>query len=293
MKKQLLLVYNIRAGSFKIRYRLNRIRRLIETEGFNVKCAALEQVTDIKPLIGSCSAVVVAGGDGSVNVVADRLLREEIADPPPLAVLPWGTANDLYRQIYQGGTVADILAAIKTGNTARLDIGQVNNRYFVNVAAAGMFSDVAYLTPGTAKKLLGKPAYYLHALGKLLTYKPFQLTIEADGKCLEEEVLLFLVLNGSRAGGLFIIAPGAALNDGKLHFVALKKGLPVSQMLKLLYWVLRGISPDQPGIIYLTAKYLTLQFPADRIPVVDGEQGPLPPLEIKLLPARLPFYTPG
>ncbi len=292
MKNRLLLIYNIKAGSIRTTRRLNKIRRLIENEGFEVKDTPLDKVTAIKPLISECDAILVAGGDGSVNVVADHLLRENIKNPPPLAVLPGGTANDIYQQIYKGHKLKDVLAVIKKGTTTRLDIGQANNRYFVNIAAAGMFSDVAYLTPRTFKRLLGTPAYYIHALIKVMTYKPFKLNIKADGEYLDEEVLVFLVLNGSLAAGLFIIAPDAALNDGKLHLLAIKKSMNISQVVKLLYRVLRGITPDQPGVIYLTAKNMTMQFPENQVLVIDGEKGPPPPVEIKLLPARLPFYTP-
>ncbi len=292
MKKRLLLIYNIKAGSVKTTRRLNKIRRLIENEGFEVKDTALDKVTAIKPLISECDAILIVGGDGSINVVVDHLLREEIENPPPLAVLPGGTANDIYHQIYKGCKIKDILAAIKKGNITRLDIGQANNRYFVNIAAAGMFSDIAYLTPGTVKRLLGTPAYYIHALIKVMTYRPFKLNIKTGSKNLEEEVLLFLVLNGSQAAGLFIIAPDAALNDGKLHLLALKKNMNISQVVKLVYRVLRGITPDQQGVIYLTAKNMSMQFPESHVLVIDGEKGPLPPVKIKLLPARLPFFTP-
>ena len=292
MKKQLHVIYNIKAGSIKTKNRLNEILRTIENEGFKVKHTALDKVTEIKPLIGGCDAILVAGGDGSINVVVDYLLREEIENPPPLAVLPGGTANDIYHQIYEGRTMKEILTVIKKGTITRLDIGQVNDRYFVNIAAAGMFSDVAYLTPGIVKRLFGTPAYYIHALGKVMTYRPFKLTIKTDGEFLEEEVLLFLVLNGSQAGRLFIIAPDAALNDGKLHFLAIKKSMHITQMIKLLYRVLRGITPDQPSVIYLTAKNMAMQFPKEQLLVIDGEKGPPSPLEIKLLPACLPFYTP-
>jgi len=292
LKKQLLFIYNIKAGSVRTKKRLNKILRLLENEGFQVKDTPLDKVTEIKPFISECDAILIAGGDGSINVVVDHLLREEIENPPPLAVLPGGTANDIYHQIYKGCKIKDILAVIKKGNITRLDIGQANNRYFVNIAAAGMFSDVAYLTPRTFKRLLGTPAYYIHALIKVMTYRPFKLTIKTDGEYLEEEVLVFLVLNGSQAAGLFIIAPDAALNDGKLHLLALKKSMNISQVVKLLYRVLRGITPDQPGVIYLTAENMTMQFPESHVLVIDGEKGPLPPVEIKLLPARLPFYTP-
>lgn len=293
MQKQVFLVYNPGSGSMRGKNGFQRIVRLLEEEGFSVKCADLQTIEALKPLVGNSDALAIAGGDGTVNAVASLLLNEGIENPPPLAIFPGGTANDLFRQIYRNRTAGDIPALIREGRTAALDIGRINDSYFVNVAAAGMFVDVAYLTPGRVKRLLGKPAYYLHALVKLFTYRSFKLIIETEIESREEKVLLFSVLNGSKAGGLFTVAPGAALNDGKLHLLAIKKGLTAARMVNILYRAMRGTALDLPGVINLSATEFKLHFPDDRQTVIDGEVGPPPPLQIKMLPGRLPFYTPG
>lgn len=292
MKQKVLLVYNDKAGSFKVGYSRKTLYHALENEGFLVESVPPDQFNQNIPLLEDYSALVVAGGDGSVNSVVEQLIKNKIEKPPPLAVFPWGTANDLYRQLYNKGSgIGDVIAVIKNGKISWLDVGQVNERYFVNVIASGLFSDVSCLTPGAFKRLLGKTAYYLHALLRFPTYRPFDLKFEVNGKVSEEKVYLFLVLNGSRVGGLFNPAPEALLNDGKLHFLAIKKDLTPMQGFKILECFLRGGTPDLPSTINFTGKSIHLAYSNNLPLIVDGEKGPQPPLEIKLNPARIPFFT--
>ncbi|MGM0652895.1 MAG: diacylglycerol/lipid kinase family protein [Bacillota bacterium] len=292
MRKKVLLIYNERAGYFKIDYSRKMLCRLIEKKGYHVESVDTEKFAGVIYSLDSYSVLIVAGGDGSVNSVVEQLINHNVEKPPPLAVLPWGTANDLYRQLYnKGSDTGDVIDVIKNGNLCWLDIGQVNEHFFVNVVASGLFSDVSCLTPGVFKRLLGKTAYYLHALLRLFTYRPFVLHIAVNGEVLEEKVYLFLILNGSRVGGLFNPAPEAVLNDSKLHFLGIKKDLTPVQVLKILKCFLQGGTPELPGTINFTGKIMHLTY-ANNLPlVVDGEKGPKPPLEIKLIPARIPFFT--
>jgi len=292
MNQKVLLVYNDKAGLLKVGYSRRTLLHILENDGFLVESVPPDQFAREVPSLEDYTALIVAGGDGSVNSVVDQLIKYNVEKPPPIAVLPWGTANDLYRQLYKKNSgIGDVTNVIKNGKLSWLDIGQVNECYFVNVIASGLFSDVSCLTPGVFKRLLGKTAYYLHALLRFFTYQPFDLQLEVNGDVLEEKVYLFLVLNGSRVGGLFNPAPEAVLNDGKLHFIAIKKDLTLVQVFKILKCFLRGGTPDLPSTINFTDKRMHLAYSNNLPLVVDGEKGPQPPLEVKLIPARIPFFT--
>ena len=292
MNHKVLLVYNDKAGSFKVGYSRKALFNILENDGFSVESVPPDQFGREIPSLENYTALIVAGGDGSVNSVVEQLINHNVEKPPPIAVLPWGTANDLYRQLYNKGSgIGDVIDVIKNDKLSWLDIGQVNERYFVNVIASGLFSDVSCLTPGIFKRLLGKTAYYLHALLRFFTYRPFVLQFAVNGEVLEEKVYLFLILNGNRVGGLFNPAPEAVLNDGKLHFLAIKKDLTLVQVFKILKCFLRGGTPDLPGTINFIGKSMHLIYSNNLPLVVDGEKGPKPPLEVKLITARIPFFT--
>jgi diacylglycerol kinase (ATP) len=76
--------------------------------------------------------VLVCGGDGSVGWVLSVIEQTKfLAAPPPVAILPLGTGNDLARALNWGATYADneppskILARVLDSRTVRLDRWQI------------------------------------------------------------------------------------------------------------------------------------------------------------------------
>lgn len=288
---RILLIYNLYSVPRWRKYRLKKLVHLAKQKGFKVNSLPLSRGPEIRNDVRNHEVLLIAGGDGTVNLIVEKLLQENLKNPPPLAIIPWGTSNDLAAQLNRGQhTIANILHSIQQNKIQWLDVGRVNKGYFVNVVAGGMFANIAYLTGNTAKRWLGRAAYYLYGLSKIYSYRSFPLHIQAPGIHLEERIRLFLVLNGQRAGGIFQPAPDAALNDGQLHLVALKKEVKPSQLAPTLFRMLRGCRSPQPGILYLTAHQFYLDFPYHMYkPVVDGEEGPPPPLQLDVLPSHLPL----
>ena len=79
----------------------------------------------------------------------------------PLAILSAGTVNDFARYMQLPQTSAGFCRMIKNFETTKVDVGKVNDEYFINVLAAGLLTDVAYKVPKKTKALFGKMAYYL------------------------------------------------------------------------------------------------------------------------------------
>ncbi len=298
MKDKVLIIYTPRPGTLYLHRRLSHLSREFQRNGVETVRVSVaqfihEKLTDKKKLeLQEYLSLVVAGGDGSVNAVVEKLLQHYPETFPPLAVVPWGTSNDVARQLNSSKvTAAKLLANLNRGNVFNLDVGEVNGRCFINVAAGGMFTDVAHRTSEAAKRVLGRGAYYLYGVSKIFSYRPFPLKVQLDEGSLafEEEVFLFLVLNGSKVGGLFWLAPEASFQDGQLHLIVFTKRLPWFQGGKILLRALRGKSLNYPGTAYYTAPHLQLEFPCQQAAVIDGEKGPPPPWDIKILPSRVPF----
>ena len=159
------------------------------------------------------SYVVVGGGDGSVNRILPSLVKTQI----PLVVIPLGTANNLARHYNLSYDIAESLRVIQTGIEKKIDLGVVNNIYFVNVVGLGLSTYVNTRVPSLLKKYLGAFAFVLTAFYLSTKIRPFILYIIADGKSYTRRSWQISVCNGRHYGNGLTVKHDASLRDGKLH----------------------------------------------------------------------------
>tara|TARA_R110002049_G_scaffold4601_1_gene31641 strand:+ start:22398 stop:23330 length:933 start_codon:yes stop_codon:yes gene_type:complete len=164
--------------------------------------------------------VIAGGGDGTVNEVVGGLLSTEQPNKTAVAVLPYGTANDFAAGC--GIPIGDPFAALTLaamGNTFAIDIGQANDRYFVNVASGGFGAQVTANTPPELKKALGGAAYSLMGVVTAAKASPYHSRVTfPDGTSRSGDILVMTAANGRQCGGGQQVAPRARLNDGLLDF---------------------------------------------------------------------------
>lgn len=167
--------------------------------------------------------IVSGGGDGTLNGIVNVLMTMKQADPVSLGVLPLGTANDFARGA--GLPLNDLSSALHiaaVGEATPIDIGQANDRFFINVASGGFGAEVTATTPQDMKLALGGAAYSIMGLVKVLQLKPYVgRIIFADGTAKKWEMVVMAVGNSRFAGGAFEVAPRASLTDGLLDLTAL------------------------------------------------------------------------
>jgi len=102
--------------------------------------------------------ILAVGGDGTVNEVVSGLLDGK--HQTPLAILAAGTVNDFAYAMKLPRSDNAMAKMIRQGKTRLIDVGQANDRFFVNVAAGGLLTDVAYKVSSDAKTVLGTLAYF-------------------------------------------------------------------------------------------------------------------------------------
>ena len=234
-------------------------------------------------------AIIAAGGDGTVHHVINGMVAA--GTPLPLGIVPVGTVNDFasYLGIPQG--VKECCEIILKGKVKPLDVGAVNDRYFLNVVSGGLLTDVPHTTSVRLKNMLGRLAYYAKGLEVLPKFKPLQLSISADCGVWEENCYLFLVLNSTSAGGFKNLAPYAKVDDGLLD-VLLIKDCPLSSLLPLLIKLLRGQHLADSNVINFQTTRLSIVSREKVKSDLDGEIGPGMPLNIKVLPKAVNVYVP-
>jgi lipid kinase YegS len=240
--------------------------------------------------------VAAGGGDGTVNEVVRGVMEAGEGSGgalrSALAVVPLGTANDF--AVGCGVPVGDIAAALKIAAThpaTPIDVGRVNDRYFINAASAGFGAEVTANTPKEVKRTLGGAAYTIMGLVTALRMAPYPARITAPGLDLAGEIVFLTVANGPQTGGGFRVAPQAQLDDGRLDllvvrdFELLRTGELISEIQQLE-------TGDQEYVHYHQVESLT--FEVDRpIPMnLDGEPFTDQSFRFSILPKRLPVILP-
>ncbi|XGV95200.1 MAG: lipid kinase [Leptolyngbya sp. BL-A-14] len=165
------------------------------------------------------SAVVIGGGDGTLNAAVDALVETKL----PLGILPLGTANDLVRTLNLPQTLSEACQVVAQGHRHSIDLGRVNDKYFFNVASCGLSIKITRELSGRLKKRWGVVAYAIAALRAILTVRRFTVVIQVDdGAEMTRRSLQIAVGNGRYYGGGLTIARDAAIDDQRLDLYSLE-----------------------------------------------------------------------
>lgn len=244
----------------------------------------------MKEAIKTCNEdydiIIVSGGDGTVNEVAKGILLS--GKSVPLAILPSGTVNDFANYINIPKNTNDFYRMIKEGRTLDVDIGIVNGNYFVNVAAGGLLTNIAYEVSVESKTLLGRLAYYFEGARELTsnTLETKKIKIASKEFSGEVDVVLFLISNSSSIGGFKKIAPEADILDGFLDVVIIKKS-EITELANIFINVLTGDHINHPNVIYFKTDSISIES-EEKVPLdLDGEFGGYLPAKFEVIPNGL------
>ena len=289
--KQVLMIYNPNAGNGIIINHLDMIINMFGDSGIFVVPFRIGGVFDIDKVISELDTerfdqLIVAGGDGTINLVVNAMLRYDIHIP--LAIFPAGTANDMAGSLGIPLTMEGMIKTALSDDLIKVDVGKAGSKYFVNVLAIGMLVDVSQKTDPMIKNTLGLGAYYLRTLAEIPFARANKLRIISKECTLEEEVSAVLVMNGRAAGGFKTVAPLSKVGDGMLDVVVVRK-LILPVMLPALLTVMMGQHIDDKRFEYFRTDNLRIEpMKGEEVDTdVDGEKGDPLPLDIEILPGRL------
>ena len=237
------------------------IRQSTEREG--------EATVAARAIAEGCTTLVAVGGDGTWSNVANAILRSG-ADCR-LALIAAGNGNDFAKTI--GAPAGDVVATarlVASGVDRRVDVGKIEDRFFINIAGFGL--DVAVLEEVARVKWLRGDALYIYAaLRQLGSCSRAAIGIRSPARERASEPHLMLVIaNAQFFGGTFRIAPSASITDGMLDAVAIRDASPFRR-LRLFGAVIRGRHEAMPDVDIERSAAFTLRFLAPPAYETDGE----------------------
>ncbi len=269
MKKKIIIIINPKSGSGKITTLKRKLDQYLDSALFQYEILTTHHRGHATELARAAVksqtyAIIAAGGDGTINEVAQALVHTSTA----LGIIPMGSGNGLS---YHLGMDRNINKAIKVINShALLDIdsGWANDSFFVNVAGIGLDAAVAYRIMNNPNK--GFIPYLLASLKESLSFKFFKAQVTIDDSVEVGEYVLVVVANGSFYGYNFAITPQALLDDG-LFDVLLVKKVNLFGYIPLVYRMLTKTMDKSPNVIYKKAKKISIQTQDKTYFQIDGE----------------------
>lgn len=207
--------------------------------GFDLMVSSPSSPREVAPWIeahaAGAGAVVVVGGDGSVNATAPALVKTGL----PLGIVPAGTANDLARTLGLPEDLDAAAAVITAGHRRRIDLGDVNGHLFFNVASLGLSAELARQLTRETKRRFGRLGYALAAAKVLIRARPFRALIVSSEGAARVKTLQIAVGNGRYYGGGMAVQHNAEIDDAHLDLYSLETGR-VWKLLAMLHAFRKG-----------------------------------------------------
>lgn len=292
--KRARIIYNPTSGRELFKRYLADVLQKLEKAGYETSCHATSGAGDATlaarvAVERKYDLVIAAGGDGTINEVVNGLAEQEYR--PKLGIIPVGTTNDFARALHIPRDVLEATDIIVKGDTIPVDIGRMNDKYFINIAGGGRLTELTYEVPSKLKTMLGQLAYYLKGMEMLPSIRATQVSIEYDGKLFEGEVMLFLVCLTNSVGGFEKLSPNSSINDGLFTLLILKKS-NLADFIRIATLAIRGEHIHDPSVIYTKANHIKVNSQEIVQLNLDGEFGGLLPAEFENLYRHLEVFVP-
>ncbi|MGX7108186.1 diacylglycerol/lipid kinase family protein [Facklamia miroungae] len=301
--KKILIIANPGSGKGKaVSYAEQLAEVLIESYNVEIEQRVTEKPQDAYEWAKTTSSkdrdtIICLGGDGTVNEVISGLMQNQ--HPPHFAFLPLGTVNDLARSLGISLNPEKAIQQFRFLEQKKLDVGQVNDQYFVNVLALGAIPSAVLETESKIKNKIGSLAYFFDGVKAMFEEENFDLSITVDDEeSYQIQTNLLLLTLTSSVGGMENILSKDHLFDGYGHLYAFKGSLAVSSLMTFIEEKgLPSHEVDNDSLLSLVGKSFKLKAndsnKAKAIKAnIDGDEGPILPLTIAIHAHALSIWVP-
>lgn len=179
--------------------------------------------------------VIAAGGDGTINEVIQELAGSETA----LGVLPIGTVNIWARETHIPLNEAGAREVLLRGRTRCIDLGRVNDRYFLLMVGVGLDGKVIHAVEKKSAKRLGVLGYLLVGAWLGLGYESFRATLSMNGRTVRKNALQIIIGNTQLYAGAIQYTWQAKCDDGLLDVCIVRRRSTLGRIAVLFDFLLR------------------------------------------------------
>ena len=248
-------------------------------------------------VLENCSPIIVAGGDGTIGDAVNGLVRASKSTTEvlgPLGIMPTGSANDIAFALGLPTDLNQAAKVIAAGKTRPMDLGKLNDRYFVNNSAAGL---EPYVTIKHEKIswIKGMARYLIAAVQAIMDKPEWHGNVNWDGGEYKGSFSFISIGNGRRTGGFFM-TPHADPFDGKLAlaFGYRPTRLGLFQALPRAFNEDKGSYVEMEGMQEVQTTRISIHLDKPSPAHTDGELLPawIKDFEYNIFPRRLSVLVP-
>lgn len=293
MKRRLLFIMNPIAGGGRDLTRIGRIIStiLIQNRNCDFEIRITSKRGEAHEITKSATthdyfAVAAVGGDGTVNEVASALVNTDVR----LGVIPVGSGNGVARGLNLPLTLRRSIRTLCTGETRKIDVGKIGDRYFFATTGLGFDAVVGKLFD--EGNLRGPLPYFYLGIREFFTYQPQQYMLRFNGTEETVKALIVAVANTNQFGNGALIAPLAKPDDGMLD-ICIIRDVNAFHAFKDLPKLFTGQLPRSEYYRFFKAEKVEIVRPepapihVDGEPIEGGKQ-----LNVEILPGALSVVTP-
>jgi YegS/Rv2252/BmrU family lipid kinase len=254
--------------------------KLTESAGDGSRLAreAVEQKADI---------VIAAGGDGTINEIIQELAGSETA----LGVLPIGTVNVWAREMVIPLESAGARDVLLHGITRQIDLGRINNRYFLLMVGVGFDGEVAHAVEKTHAKRFGVLGYVFTMLKMSVQFRGFRVALTIDGQERRTRAFQIVIGNTQLYGGAVTFTWKAKCDDGLLDVCIVRTGSRWRFLLLLRDLILQR-KQKRELVTYQTCTSLEIRSRRPIALQIDGDAAGQTPATIQIAPGALKVIVP-
>jgi diacylglycerol kinase family enzyme len=318
------LIYNPSSGQVVVKHELDDVIVFLNRYGWSVTVRETSKPLEATELARRAvnrgtKVVIAAGGDGTINEVANGLVNTDVA----LGVLPVGTTNAWALQMgiptlnpmipgiqavklitaleeriahplpasYYRKVLLDAARVLVKGQTVAIDMGQLSDRHFLMWAGMGFDAAIAQSIPLREKRALGSWAYVFPTIESIHKYSGTDVCLNLDGEVVKVSTPFIVVSNIQLYGGMMAIGAKACVNDAKLD-VCIFKGGGFFTFVQHAMNVLAHRHLHNPSVEYYQCREISIES-AHSLPVhIDGEPFTMTPVSIHTVPSSLKVIVP-
>ncbi|MFS8202240.1 diacylglycerol/lipid kinase family protein [Streptomyces sp. CWNU-52B] len=260
--KSVLLVANPAAGSYSAEMAAAALR-LVRAAGPAVDLVLTRHPDHARELArtaagaGGPDVLVSLGGDGTAHELMTGLAGAP--EHPALLVLPGGSGNSLYRDLWSDRPWQSALeAALTTARVRHVDLIRVAETGGTALLGASTGLAARTLLPGEGATAQGRDRYEEALADALLGgFPPYPGRVTVDGVEVHRGDTVCANVGGGRyRAGRFLACPRSVLDDGLLDVCVAGTALPTSELLELAR---DGRHVGREGVVYARGRRVVLE----------------------------------